>query len=179
MADLGDRVLAWRASALGDRGAFGILVEKHQGKVRRFFMAQTLGDGQLSDDLAQDTFMKAYANIGQFQGRSAFSTWLYRIAYNVYQDHLKKRRDTVALDNVANVAEYARKNTCGLHMDIAEAMGLLSEGERTCVLLQLVDGEAISDIANITGMAEGTVKSHLWRGKKKMAEYLKGNGYGG
>ncbi|MDE7085546.1 MAG: RNA polymerase sigma factor, partial [Prevotella sp.] len=64
-----------------------------------------------------------------------------------------------------------------LKMDIYAALALLKPDERTCITLQLVDGYDITKIADITGMKSGTVKSHLSRGKEKMATYLKKNGY--
>ena len=65
----------------------------------------------------------------------------------------------------------------GLKMDLIEALSVLSPAERTCVNLQLMDGQPINKIAEITGMAEGTIKSHLSRGKSKLANYLRKNGY--
>ena len=71
--------------ALGDdRRAFGTLVEAYQTEIRRFFLNITFGDAALSDDLAQETFIKAYTSIRSFKGLSKFSTWLYRIAYNEF-----------------------------------------------------------------------------------------------
>ena len=66
----------------------------------------------------------------------------------------------------------------GLRMDLYAALALLKPDERTCITLQLVDGYDIAGIAKISGMKEGTVKSHLSRGKEKMANYLRQNGYG-
>ena len=62
-------------------------------------------------------------------------------------------------------------------MDIYAALALLKPDERTCITLQLIDGYDIQKIAEITGIKEGTVKSHLSRGKEKMATFLKNNGY--
>ena len=62
-------------------------------------------------------------------------------------------------------------------MDIYSALALLKPDERTCVTLQLIDGYPIDQIAKITGIPENTVKSHLHRGKEKMVNYLKQNGY--
>ena len=67
-----------------DRRAFDKLVGKYQSPVRRFLLNLTMGDSMLSDDLAQETFIKAYLNIRSFQGISSFSTWLFRIAYNTF-----------------------------------------------------------------------------------------------
>ena len=66
----------------------------------------------------------------------------------------------------------------GLKMDIYAALALLKPDERTCITLQLIDGYPIDEISKITGIGENTVKSHLKRGKEKMANYLKQNGYG-
>ena len=65
-----------------------------------------------------------------------------------------------------------------LQMDLYKALALLSDVQRTCITMQLIDGRSISDIASITGINEGTVKSHISRGKHVMTEYLKSNGYG-
>ena len=64
-----------------------------------------------------------------------------------------------------------------LGMDVYGALARLPDAERTCVTLQLVDGYPIERIAAITGMAEGTVKSHLFRGKQKLTAFLRQNGY--
>lgn len=64
-----------------------------------------------------------------------------------------------------------------LKMDLHSALALLKPDERSCITLQLIDGYDIQKIAEITGIKEGTVKSHLSRGKEKMATYLKKNGY--
>ena len=75
-----------------DRRAFDRVVCKYQSSVRRFLLNLTAGDSMLSDDLAQETFIKAYLNIRSFQGISAFSTWLFRIAYNVFYDSKRAQK---------------------------------------------------------------------------------------
>ena len=100
MKQLNDISLVTRVAVFHDKKAFDALVVKYQAAVRRFFLSQTLGDAQLSDDLAQDTFIKAYTNIGRFRGLSGFSTWLYRIAYNVLYDY---RRSHKVTDDVSSV----------------------------------------------------------------------------
>ena len=82
--------------ALADnRVAFGRLVEAYRTDITRFFLNLTLGDHALSDDLAQETFIKAYLNVRGFKGLSKFRTWLYRIAYNEYYSHLTDRQRAV------------------------------------------------------------------------------------
>ena len=86
-----DLSLVVQVAVGGNRRAFDELVRRYQSLVRRFFLNLTLGDGQLSDDLAQDTFVKAYLNITKFRGLSSFQTWLMRIAYNVFYDYRRKK----------------------------------------------------------------------------------------
>ena len=146
MEKLSDISLVTKVVMLHDRKSFDLLVKKYQSPIRGFFLRQTLGDAQLSDDLAQDTFVKAYTHLTSFRGTASFSTWLYRIAYNVWYDYTRSHKET-------------------------------QDNERTCITLQLMDGLSIDKIAEVTGMVQGTIKSHLSRGKQKLASYLKQNGY--
>lgn len=171
-------VLVTRVVMFHDTKAFDSLVVKYQSPVRRFFLNQTLGDRQLSDDLAQDTFLKAYTSLKQFQGRSSFSTWLYRIAYNVFYDYTRRQRQHEDIDGGEAARMAGRESPPAERMDIYAALALLSENERLCITLQLMEGETLEKIAEITGMAQGTVKSHLFRGKQKMANFLRQYGYG-
>lgn len=176
MKRLDDIQLVTRVAVFNDKRAFDRLVVKYQGSIRRFFMNHTLGDEQLSDDLAQDTFVKAYTNIRQFRELASFSSWLYRIAFNVFYDYRRRHKDTEDIE--ARTPEHtAGGDNSGIKIDIYKAMTLLNDNERTCVTLKLVDGMSIEKIAEITGINAGTVKSHVSRGRHKLAEYLKQNGY--
>jgi RNA polymerase sigma-70 factor (ECF subfamily) len=170
-----DISLVAQVAVLGNKRAFDELVRRYQSPVRRFFLHQTLGDEQLSDDLAQDTFIKAYTNIGKFRGLASFQTWLMRIAYNVFYDYTRSKKQT---DDIDGIQQPSLQTSTVVGMDVYEALRLLKSEERTCITLQLIDGYDIVGIAKITGMKEGTVKSHLSRGKEKLANYLKQNGYG-
>ena len=180
---LSDHVLALRVSSARDRQAFDQLVRRHQSAVRRFLLGLTLGNEALSDDLAQDTFLKAYQNIGQFRGMASFQTWLTRIAYNTFYDHQRRHcEETVSMDGTASpavMAVKARTPSQSAIMDVRRALSLLGEAERTCITLQMIDGVPIDEIAQITGMPANTVKSHLRRGKEKLKTFLKQNGYDG
>lgn len=176
MKVVNDISLVARVVAFGDKRAFGKLVNKYQSQVRRFFLGLTLGDSALSDDLAQETFIKAYTNIRSFHGLSVFSTWLFRIGYHVFLDYARSRRATGMI--AAERIERAGQNTdVGLKLDIYNCLKMLKDEERLCVVLQLIEGQTIERVAEITGMPTGTVKSHLSRGKTKLAAILKENGY--
>lgn len=177
MADLSDISLVTQVAVLHNKKAFDQLVRKYQSPVRRFFLNQTLGDEQLSDDLAQETFIKAYVNITKFRGMSSFSTWLMRIAYNVFYDDVRSRKQTEDIDTSSAVRQSSKSGDSNLKMDIHAALALLKPDERSCVTLQLIDGYPVDQISKITGINENTVKSHLKRGKDKLANYLKENGY--
>lgn len=179
---LTDISLVAQVAVFGNKRAFDELVRRYQSPVRRFFLNQTLGDEQLSDDLAQDTFLKAYLNIGQFKALSSFQTWLMRIAYNVFYDHCRKMKNEKlemrdVNEEMINDHSSLLTSHSSFKMDLYAALALLKPDERTCITLQLIDGYDIQKIAEITGIKEGTVKSHLSRGKDKMATYLKNNGY--
>ena len=178
MAELNDIALVTQVAVFHNKRAFDQLVRKYQSPVRRFFLNQTLGDEQLSDDLAQETFIKAYLNITKFRGLSSFSTWLMRIAYNVFYDDVRARKQTEDVDtSISALRQSASAGDSNLKMDIYAALALLKPDERTCITLQLIDGYPIDQISKITGIPENTVKSHLRRGKEKMTIYLKQNGY--
>jgi RNA polymerase sigma-70 factor (ECF subfamily) len=177
VAEFSDISLVTQVAVFRNKKAFDQLVRKYQSPVRRFFLNQTLGDEQLSDDLAQETFIKAYMNITKFRGMASFSTWLMRIAYNVFYDEVRSRHQTEDVDSSVTVARQTVSASDTLKMDIYAALALLKADERTCITMQLIDGYPIDQISNITGIAENTVKSHLRRGKEKMANYLKQNGY--
>lgn len=175
---MNDITLVTQVAVFGNKRAFDALLRKYQSQVRRFLLGLTAGDSQLADDLAQETFIKAYTNIGKFRGLSSFSTWIMRIAYNTHYDYLRTHHQTEDTDTPAVAARSGGTTAdCALGMDILKALATLKPEERTCITLQLIEGQPIDKIASITGMTSGTVKSHLHRGKDKLTTYLKNNGY--
>jgi RNA polymerase sigma-70 factor (ECF subfamily) len=186
---LNDISLATQVAVFGNKRAFDQLVREYQSPVRRFFLTQSAGNEALSDDLAQDTFIKAYTHISQYRGTSSFLTWLTRIAYNVWYDYcrsekLKVKSEKTPSEVTAGSVEgmsAASSSLFTLHssldLDLHAALAILKDEERTCITLQLIDGYAIDEIAGITSMPANTVKSHLKRGKEKLANYLRQNGY--
>ena len=180
MSLLPDIALISQVLIFGNRRAFDALVRKYQASVRRLLLNLTAGDEALSDDLAQETFIKVYMALDTYKNRADFGTWLYRIAYNVFYDYIRSRKETCLMDEVSSEVEMAYNQApteSSVTADINEAMRLLRPDERTCVTLHLMEDLTIDKIADITGMPEGTVKSHIARGKEKLVTYLKKNGY--
>ncbi|MCH4155367.1 MAG: RNA polymerase sigma factor [Muribaculaceae bacterium] len=156
-----------------DRRAFGILVEAYQPSIRRFFLNLTAGNEALSDDFAQETFIKAYTNLRSFKGIARFSTWLYRIAYNEFYSWQRVSHDVTTDEPVQPIEEPTDDVAAAdAKIDVWKAMRSLSEAERTAVTLFYIDDQPMKRIMEITGMAENTIKSHLLRGKAKMAKVI-------
>lgn len=193
MSRLSDLALITQVVTLGSERAFAQLVEAHQEAVRRFLRRLTGGDEMLADDLAQETFIRAWQGLGSFRQLSGFETWLLRIAYRVFLDEKRKQNSSPLPaspkgEELLSGSEQAEMNllplgggvegaSFSLRHDLDLALATLSEVERTCVVLQCVQGQSIKEIAQITGMLENTVKSHLLRGKKNLANFLRKNGY--
>lgn len=158
-----------------NREAFSRLVELHQQGLRRFLMNLCGGDMMLTDDLAQDTFLKAWIGIRQFRGLSGFRTWLYRIALNEYISYRRSRINCM-LNEASDAADLQlaspvdTERRTDAEIDARAMLSQLSESEKTISLLFYLEELPIKEIVKITGMAEGTVKSHLSRARKKMAE---------
>lgn len=178
MSQLNDISLVAQVVVFKNSRAFDQLVKKYQSPIRRFFLNLTCGDSELSDDLAQDTFIKAYTCIASFKNLSSFSTWLYRIAYNTFYDYIRARKETASLDNYeVDRTHSTEQENFGQKADIYQSLKTLKEVERTCITLFYMEDISIDKIAGIVGCPTGTVKSHLSRGKEKLANYLKQNGY--
>lgn len=178
MSQLNDIALVAQVVVFGNKRAFDTLVKKYQSPVRRFFLHQTLGDESLSDDLAQETFIKAYIHLASYKNLSNFGTWLYRIAYNVFYDYIRTRKETSGLEDRETDALFqTEQKDVGQAMDIYRGLSQLKEAERTCLTLYYMEDLSIDKISIVTGMPTGTIKSHLSRGKEKLANFLKQNGY--
>lgn len=178
MSQLNDIALVAQVVVFGNERAFDTLVKKYQSPIRRFFLQQTLGDEALSDDLAQETFIKAYTHLASYKNLSSFSTWLFRIAYNVFYDYIRNRKETSGLEDwEVDATHQTEQRQIGKEMDIYRGLSLLKGVERTCITLHYMEDLPIAKISAIVGIPSGTVKSHLSRGKEKLANFLKQNGY--
>ena len=175
MAAVNDSLLVSRAALLGDKGAFCRLVEAYRSPIRRFLFNLTDGDGELSKDLAQETFIKAWLNIGSFRAAAKFSTWLFRIAYNVFYDHARSEKRTSGIDEIREIS--VTLPDADRQIDFARALAMLKSDERTAMLLFYMEDMSVAKIASVMRCPAGTVKSHLFRGKQKLSEYLKHSGY--
>lgn len=160
-----------RCVAGDDRRAFERLVIEYNDALRRFLLNLTLGDASLADDLAQDSFLKAYLSIRSFKGLASFKTWLYRIACNEYYAWRRSNHEVaVDVEYPPPESDYVSSdNVVEASIDVERCLKALSDAERTAVLLFYLEDRPIKEIARIMEMPDGTVKSHLHRAKIKMA----------
>lgn len=152
-----------------DRAAFEPLVRAHQGAVRAFLRRLT-GECARADELAQDTFLKAFRVRAQIAGVDNVRGWLLRIAYRRFLDDRRrdKRREALTPEPAPDRSP-ARG---GVGLDIARAMDALPPERRACALLHFAMGHTHAEVAHITGLPLGTVKSHVARAKAVLKETL-------
>jgi RNA polymerase sigma-70 factor, ECF subfamily len=164
-----DEALVRRARQ-GDRFAFELLVERHQHRMFTL-AARVLGSRDDAADAVQEAFLRAWRGLGSFRGGALFSTWLYRICVNAAHDQRARRRPTTELsDTTADPRDaFAERELSG---DLQRALDELDEPYRVTVVLYDVLGRSYAEIAEITGVAEGTVKSRLFRGRTELARRL-------
>lgn len=156
----------------GDRSAFTELVRRHESRVRALLM-RLCSDRTLADDLAQEVFLRAFRGLVGFQGRSAFGTWIYRIAYNVYLNHRTRTRRHLALPEDYDAHAAAPEDAMSapradLRRDLEGAIEALPERYRAVVVLYYLHEVSYPEIAEILDLPLGTVKTHLHRAKRML-----------
>lgn len=185
-----------RAFQSGETGAFDHLVLRYQDKI--FSLCYWyLGDYHEADDAAQDIFLKAYSSLGKFRRESSFSTWLHRIAVNTCKNKCKSlafrfRKKTESIDSYGDAPgiEHIKHSgsgmadTVGSPADLLEqkekmkhirrAIEALAPGKRTLVVLRDIEGLSYEELAAVTGLKLGTVKSKLARARADLVEKLRG-----
>ncbi len=170
--ELTDAGLIARVLADDDQHAFGELVRRHQSSVRGLLRQLTRTDIALADDLAQETFLRAYKNIRSFRGEARLS-WLYRIAYNCFREDARRRKELVGVDEKQLQAEHdPRTVDPGLIHDLMHALSLLPLHERTAVVLCCQNGLSHDEAARVLDIPLGTVKTNVLRGREKLKRTL-------
>jgi len=154
----------------GDRKAFAELVRRRQTWIRNL-MQRCCGDMSLADDLAQQVFLQAWRNIRQLQKARGFGTWLKRIAINTWLQHLR-RNDPLKNADEIDGTEKVHLDTPGVAMDLDRALENLPGPVRLCIVLSYHENLNHREIAALTALPLGTVKSHIRRGTKRLQELL-------
>jgi RNA polymerase sigma-70 factor (ECF subfamily) len=173
LAELDEQALILRAGPGGDKTAFSELVRRHEARVRGL-LTRLSGDRALADDLAQDVFLRAFRGLSAFEGRARISTWLYRIAYNVYLNHRSRTHDHGALPDGWESFDPERTVAPGtdLRKDLDAAISALPERYRSVIVLYYLEDVSYPEIAEVLNLPLGTVKTHLHRAKRMLREQL-------
>lgn len=161
-----------------NRKEFESQVLELQEPLRRFLRNLCRGDAALADDIAQEAFIKAFLHLDSFNGRSAFSTWLFRIAYNCFCDNNRvAERYSPAVVETLTVAAPEATDAAFEHQALYLALDRLNTKERTALLLFYMEEKSLKEIADITRMPVNTVKAHLSRGRLHVSNHLKTIGH--
>jgi RNA polymerase sigma-70 factor (ECF subfamily) len=155
----------------GDKRAFGRLVERHQAKLFTL-AARTLGSEADAADAVQEAFLRAWLALPRFRSDALFSTWLYRIALNAAHDQRARRRAEPAEEAPERPDPRDPFLTAELSGALQQALDGLDEDFRLAVVLYDVLGASQAEIAELTGVPEGTVKSRIYRGRAELARRL-------
>ena len=184
-------VVLIRAFLEGDKVAFDRLVVKHKNRLFNLCY-RLLGDYEEANDSAQETFIKVYRSLKKFRFESAFSTWLYRIAVNTCKNKLKspafrQKMKMVPMDNPipANlngpgreIQDESPSPAIALEKKermrvIQEAINALPPEQKEVVTLRDIEGFSYEEVAEITGLNLGTVKSRLARARLDLRKKLR------
>lgn len=159
----------------GDVAAFGEIYREYEGRIYGLALRMVLDPGR-AEDLTQDVFVRAWRKLASYGGRSAFYTWLHRLAVNVVLNELRrKHREPEPLDPADHRLEGGRRaaaSGAGLSIDLERAITTLPPQARLVFWLHDVEGYRHAEVGEILGIAEGTSKAHLHRARMRLRETL-------
>jgi RNA polymerase sigma-70 factor (ECF subfamily) len=185
-----DALLVERAKR-GDVSAFEMLVVKYQRRIERL-IGRMVRDVDLVQDIAQESFIRAYRALPQFRGESAFYTWLYRIAVNTAKKALvDKKRDPLVLESALVSTEEGEEPSRAenelsdgetpeavlaskeIAATVNAAIDALSEDLRQAIVLREIEGLSYEEIADVMNCPIGTVRSRIFRAREAIATRLR------
>lgn len=171
----------------GDKEAFRLLVERHTRSIYSVAWRMT-GNHQDTEEIVQETFLRAYRSLARFELRSSFSTWLYRIAVNRSLDFLKAKKmtDTQPIsenpgpDEDDQGIQVASSNpgpdrlllSSEARDRIAQAIGLLSPAERVAFTMRHMEGKSIEEISQALNVRASAAKNSIFRAVQKIRQHL-------
>ncbi len=170
-----DAVLLGRV-ADGDHEAFTEVMKAHENRVFSVCL-RIMGDREKALDATQETFLTAFRKAHQFEGKSTFATWVYRIAVNTCYDQLRKQKRHPSepmpehLDPADHRAHEAVE-AAAIRPELQEALASLPPEFRSAIVLSDIEGMSLPDAAQTLGVPVGTMKSRVFRGRRLLARHL-------
>ncbi|WP_165249013.1 RNA polymerase sigma factor [Paludisphaera soli] len=175
------------ACRAGRSEAYGVLVGRCQGRIYPM-LVRLLGSAEDAQDVLQDAFLRGFEKLGQYQGESSFSTWMYRIALNLAMSRLRKRkmrrvlrlldtrRGRPAVDppdeSPASVPSHAAEQAEREAL-VEAALESLEPEHRAVVILKDFEGRRYDEIGDLLGIPVGTVRSRLHRARQQLRRRLR------
>ena len=171
-----DRCQIVEAAKAGDLAAFDQLMRRYQRMV--FVTAfRLLGSVEDAQDVSQDTFLRLYRHLGKVEAASSLSGWLYRVTVNLCHDLRRRRPGSVPVEDAGELAsadadpqqqtaEQERRRVLEL------SLRMLSERERTALVLRDLEGLSTEEVARILGSSEATVRSQISKARVKVKEFV-------
>lgn len=164
----------------GNVAAFSFLLEKYQNMVYSLAL-KLLKNAEDAEEMAQDTFVKAYQKLDTYEGKSKFSTWLYSITYNACISELRKRRiqfssledQRFSDQDEMKMFDYfseTKKENQDRYLNIA--LGKLPEDDQVLVTLYYYENQSMDEISMITGLTVSNIKVKIHRARKRMYSIL-------
>ncbi len=175
-----DEVRLIELAVAGDKGAASDLIRAHQNSLFAYMLRMS-GNPDIAEDIVQDAFVRVLLNLHRFDPRFRFSTWLFTIAKRLYVNAMQKHKPLYDTEIVGsrkgdwdepNEPTLARERDTQAKDAIGRALQELSPEQREIILLFHQQEWPIALIAEYTDMPEGTVKSHLHRGRRRMRKYF-------
>jgi len=170
----------------GNKNSYALLVDAYSERIINY-LARMTGNRWEAEELAQEAFIRAYLALHSYKPQFKFSTWLFKIATNLCLNHLKKRKRLVHMDDyqdedghsvwvVPDTRSYGNPALTAerreMQLQIQDAITRLSPAYRTVVILRHLHGLSYQDIADVTELPLGTVKSRLGRGRGQLVSFL-------
>ncbi|MDE6121254.1 MAG: RNA polymerase sigma factor [Muribaculaceae bacterium] len=143
-----------------------------QKAFRRFLVALCCGDTQLADDIAQESYLKAYLALDTLKDSDKIRGWLYRIGYNTFLSHRRSERPTADYDEARTLAAPDASDGAFRYQELYAALNRLPSRERTAILLFYIEGYQTKEIAEIVEASEEAVRQQLSRGRNHLKQYM-------
>ncbi len=173
------------AAALQNRHAFAALVERYEKPLERYIRRMGI-DSETAKDILQESFIKAYINLNDYDSSLSFSAWMYRITHNQAITHFRKQRvrpapvereeDLALFDKIPDELDIAAQSDAkSARAAVRTAIQSLEARYREVLLLRFFEEKSYDEISDILQIPPGTVATYISRGKAKLKELLKKN----
>jgi RNA polymerase sigma factor (sigma-70 family) len=164
----------------GKTNAFSYIVDRHKDKAYNLAY-RICGNHEEAEEIAQDSFLKAYRSLNGFKMKSSFATWLYRIVYNTAISHVRiKKKGVLSLEDFpADATDFIGNNTSEEEAEneyrsslVNFALQKITEEERGLISFYYYEDLSTEEISDVTGISKSNIKVKLFRARQKMLEII-------